>query len=240
MIAVPDHGRVFSTQRRVRLGDITTTGRLRLDALARYLQDVSNDDTADSGLTDPWDWLVRRTEIVVEAWPRLDDLVTLTTFCGGLGPRWAERRVQVVSASGAVIDAATIWVSMDRDTGRPRPLSDSFHEIFAATARGRRVSARLDTPEIGDNHESLAWSVRASDLDVLGHVNNTNYWAGVEELLHLDHDLGTDPDLPLTARLGFITPIEADDRVEIVHDGAQLWFRNLDDATVHAAGVVTR
>lgn len=236
MIAVPDQGRVFSTQRRVRLGDITTTGRLRLDALARYLQDVSNDDTADSGLDDPWDWLVRRTEIVVHAWPRLDDPVTLTTFCGGLGPRWAERRVQVVSESGATIDAATIWVSMDRKTGRPRPLSDSFHEIFAATAAGRRVSARLDTPEIADDHESLAWSVRASDLDVLGHVNNTNYWAGVEELLH--HE--SDPDTPLTARLGFITPIEADHRVEIVHDGAQFWFRNLEDATVHAAGVVTR
>jgi acyl-ACP thioesterase len=237
MIAVPNVGRVFSAERRVRLGDITTTGRLRLDALARYLQDVSNDDTRASGLTDPWDWLVRRTELVVHAWPQLDDLVTLQTFCGGIGPRWAERRVRVAAESGAVIDAATIWVSMDRKTGRPRPLSDSFHEIFAATASGRRVSARLDTPEVPDDPQRLAWSVRASDLDVLGHVNNTNYWAGVEEVLYRSPT----PDAPLSARLGFVTPIEAQHRIEVLHDDAdQIWFRNLDDATVHAAGVLHR
>ena len=43
----PDRGRVFRSGRRVRLSDADPTGRLRLDACARYLQDVGNDDTAD-------------------------------------------------------------------------------------------------------------------------------------------------------------------------------------------------
>jgi acyl-ACP thioesterase len=231
MIPVPTTGRVFSGQRRVRLGDISASGRVRLDAIARYLQDVSNDDTRDSGLTDPWDWLVRRTQIVVGRWPLLDETVTLQTFCSGTGARWAERRVHLRGSRGAVVDAATIWVSIDRASGRPRALSASFEEIFSTTAGGRRVSARVDNPEITADAVALPWTVRSADLDVLDHVNNAVYWAGVEEILHTRPD----PDAAVTATLGFITAIERRHRVEIVHDAERFWFRNTD-GTVHASG----
>ena len=35
----------------MRLADVTPGGRLRLDALARYLQDVAGDDVDDAGIT---------------------------------------------------------------------------------------------------------------------------------------------------------------------------------------------
>ncbi|MFM9132658.1 MAG: hypothetical protein ACKORY_08070, partial [Actinomycetota bacterium] len=50
-------GRTFTARRRVRLGDATPKGRLRLDATARYLQDVSNDDTRDAEWSDPHWWV---------------------------------------------------------------------------------------------------------------------------------------------------------------------------------------
>src|SRR5215831_9616535 len=46
----PGTGRIYSTRRIVRSTDVTPSGRLRLDALARYLQIVAEDDVADSGL----------------------------------------------------------------------------------------------------------------------------------------------------------------------------------------------
>ena len=42
--ARPAAGRVFSTARRVRSTEVTPAGRLRLDALARYLQEAAEDD----------------------------------------------------------------------------------------------------------------------------------------------------------------------------------------------------
>ena len=45
----------------MRLGDVDPSGRLRLDAIARYLQDVASDDAADAGLDTGW--VARRTLI---------------------------------------------------------------------------------------------------------------------------------------------------------------------------------
>lgn len=49
----PPSGRVYAARRIVRSTDVVPSGRLRLDALARYLQLAAEDDLADSGLTEP-------------------------------------------------------------------------------------------------------------------------------------------------------------------------------------------
>ena len=59
----PEAGRVFTVSREIRSTDATSRGRLRLDALARYLQDVAEDDVADAGLRDPQFWLLRRATV---------------------------------------------------------------------------------------------------------------------------------------------------------------------------------
>ncbi|MEZ5168258.1 MAG: hypothetical protein R2695_17915 [Acidimicrobiales bacterium] len=61
----PTAGRVFEAGRRVRLGDVDPSGRCRLDAVVRHLQDVARDDSADSELNDPMNWIVRRTLLQV-------------------------------------------------------------------------------------------------------------------------------------------------------------------------------
>ncbi|HUL25351.1 MAG TPA: hypothetical protein VLW44_06235 [Streptosporangiaceae bacterium] len=65
----PAHGRVFTTARVVRGTDVTPSGRLRLDALARYLQDAAEDDLADAGWDQPYGWLLRRCEVAIRGHP---------------------------------------------------------------------------------------------------------------------------------------------------------------------------
>ena len=48
---VPNGAAVSPRQRRVRWGDADERGRLRLDSIARYLQDIGNDDTRDRSAT---------------------------------------------------------------------------------------------------------------------------------------------------------------------------------------------
>ena len=56
----PAQGRVFTAGRGIRSTDATRDGWLRLDALARYLQDVAEDDLADAKWREPQVWLLRR------------------------------------------------------------------------------------------------------------------------------------------------------------------------------------
>ena len=63
----PRVGRVYRSQRTIRLADVAVDGRLRFDAMARYMQDVASDDVEDAGAEDELlTWVVRRTLIDVE------------------------------------------------------------------------------------------------------------------------------------------------------------------------------
>jgi acyl-ACP thioesterase len=182
----PAAGRVYSTRRIVRSTDVTPAGRLRLDALARYLQIVAEDDVADSGLAEPVVWLVRRCELRVAMLPTMGERVALRTFCSGTGPRWAERTTMLVSPAGHQFAQATaVWAAISRADGRPVPLSADFAAIYGPSAAGRIATARLSHPRPDGARTTLPrhWPLRAADFDTAGHVNNTVHWQVVEDEL---------------------------------------------------------
>ncbi len=168
----------------MRLGDVDPSGRLRLDSLTRYAQDVSNDDTTDAGLTDDLAWVVRKTTVEVWTDATFGEDLHFRTFCGGLGRRWAERRLSVCGSQGARYEVATLWVQIDGVTGRPKQLSEQFLALFGEAALGREVGARLQHTGIPDEGTTRRpWPLRAVDFDTFNHMNNAAYWAVVEESL---------------------------------------------------------
>jgi acyl-ACP thioesterase len=241
-VPVPVVGRVYQGRRRVRLGDASPAGRLRFDALVRYLQDVANDDTREAGFDDVMGWVVRRTVIEVRQFPVYLEPVELSTWCGGTGGRWAERRVRVVGEEGGLVEAATLWVHLDPDTMRPKPLPPSFHELFGTSALGRTVRARLTHGESPSSEDAVsarhAFPLRFTDFDVLNHVNNAVYWEAVEEELARRRDLRA----PLRAELEHRAAIEPGADVEVVVEEtgrrSALWLRERTTATVYATATL--
>jgi acyl-ACP thioesterase len=182
----PESGRVFTAQRPVRLGDVDVRARLRLDATARYLQDIATDDATDAQLDDAFGWVVRRTMIEVRRAAGLDEHLELSTFCAGTGRSWAERRTSITGDRGATIEAVSLWIRVDPATGRPTVLGDDFVAAYGEAARGRRVSSRLQLPAPPPDAAVRPWVIRRVDIDPLGHVNNAAQWAIVEETLPAD------------------------------------------------------
>lgn len=182
MVGRPNAGRTFAGRRRVRLGDCSPGGRLRLDAVARYLQDVSDDDTRDAEFAQ-MTWVVRKSVIDVHQFPTYLEPVDLLTWCSGLGSRWAERRVDIDTAGGGSVSAATLWVHLDPATLRPAPMTEGFHAVFAPSTAGRTVSSRLTFPGPPPNVELTPWPLRFADYDVMDHVNNAIAFVLVEEAL---------------------------------------------------------
>jgi acyl-ACP thioesterase len=205
-VAPFDDGRRFRDSRPVRLGDVSASGRVRLDAIARYLQDVATDDAADAGLADGW--VLRRLALWIDDFPRLGTSVDLVTWCSGVSGSAAERRTTISVEGERAVEAVALWVFVGPD-GRPARLDRRRFARYGASALERRVSTRLRHRDPNGALVTRPWPLRACDVDVLGHVNNAVALAALEDLLR---GAGTaDAPVPWWIEVEFRAPIEPDD-----------------------------
>jgi acyl-ACP thioesterase len=228
-IPVPTAGRTFSAARRVGLADLDRHGRVRLDAIARLLQDVAIDDVQETGWGTPSHlWFVRRIRIDMHE-PFLDDRrIELTTWCSGLAAIAAGRRWSLTGDSGGRAEVDSVWIHLGPDQ---RPSRIEGFGIYGEATGGRHVSTKLELPDLPDDAAVVPWPLRASDVDLHGHVNNAIHWQAVEHALAASE---LDPAGPLVAELDYCEPIDLGDEVELV--------ATADDATLlaglRAAGTV--
>ncbi len=222
--------RRYSARRPIRLSDTDAEGRLRHDAVARYLQDVAADDVQNAGWApDEHIWVVRRTVLHVSQ-PFLDDSeVELTTWCAGTAASAALRCTSLTGDRGGRIDAEMTWIHLGPDL-QPLRLGERFLAVYGESAAGRRASTRLELPPPPDDAASREWSLRATDADRLQHVNNAAYWAPVEE--HLASRLRS----AHRATLEYRQPLDLGDRLELRLAGSGLWFTV--DGIVRAAAIL--
>lgn len=179
----PGGGRVFEQTMRPGLADCAPSGRMRLDALARWLQDIAYADVEDAGLADAAVWVVRRTRMCVRSFPRFAERCRVSTFCSGIGQMWAERRTTVTALDGdsPEVEGVSLWVHLDADLRRPTPLTDRELRVYGPLGHDRRISARLKHPGPDQISERTTWRFRATDCDLADHVNNAAYWQPLEE-----------------------------------------------------------
>jgi acyl-ACP thioesterase len=251
LVPPPAEGRIFESRRVVRFGDVDRHGHVRLDALATYLQDVAGDDTDEVGLRDLGGWVVRRTVFEVVRPPRYGQVLTLRTWASGSGSRWAERRMSV-TAPGAQVESASLWVYVDPASLRPAPLAEGFRAVYTPATGGRSVSSRFQhdpAPDPDRAREQWPWAVRATDIDLFAHVNNAATWAIVEEALasafgppgRADRPSGA----PRRAELEYRTPIGPGAAVTVEAQAGDaalgLWVRDAGTGALYAtARVVPR
>lgn len=218
LVSPPLEGRTFRDSRRIRLSDRDARGRLRLDAVARYLQDLAGDDVDETGWGAPDHlWVLRRVRIDVVAPLVDDDRVELMTWCSGMAAIAAGRRMSIAGDRGGRVELDSVWIHLGPDA---RPARIEGFGIYAAATAGRAVSTRLELPGPPPDQERTRWPLRVSDIDLLGHVNNAAYWKAVEQCL-----LGAVPDLrrPARAFLDYRHPIDLDEDIELVEfaDGSR-------------------
>lgn len=207
---MPASGRTFATSRRIRLADLDRRGRLRLDAVARYLQDTAIEDVQETGWGLPDHlWFIRRIQVEIES-PFLEDRsVELVTWCSGLAAIAAGRRWSLVGDAGGRLEVDSVWIHLGPDA---RPARLEHFGVYAEAAHGRHVSTKIELPEPPACATAVPWPLRSSDVDLHGHVNNAVHWQAVEHRLDVaDIDLRR----PLSARLDYGDPLEPGDAVEL-------------------------
>jgi acyl-ACP thioesterase len=186
-------------------------GRVRLDAVARYLQDAATDDVEETGWGAPDHlWVLRSIRIDVVRPFLQDSEVSLTTWGSGFAALAAARRWSVVGDRGGSIEVDSVWIHLGPDA-RPARIGDRFDD-YREAAQGRSASTRLTLPDPPPEASRSSWPLRATDIDLMGHVNNAVYWKAVEDRLRTS---GLDLGLPYRARLDFRQPVDLDDELEL-------------------------
>ncbi|RMI31054.1 hypothetical protein EBN03_20145 [Nocardia stercoris] len=176
----------FTSTWAVRAGDVDPYHRLRLDAVARYLQDIATEETHASTIrnTDP-DWILRRTVIDVVRPVTFPDRVELRRWCSALSTRWANMRVRLTSDNGGLIETEGFWIKINAATNLPTRISDEGMAYLGRTATEQRLRWR---PWLSDtlppaSESDVAFPLRATDIDQYNHVNNAVYWQIAEGFL---------------------------------------------------------
>jgi acyl-ACP thioesterase len=231
--ARPEKVRAYSHGRAPGFADCAPTGRVRLDAIACWLQDVAYADVEDAGVAQAAVWVVRRTRIRVNRFPRFGERFELTTFCSGIGRMWAERRTDVVAVgeTDAIVQAVSLWVHLDSERWVPTPLSASEIAIYGG-APDRKVSHRLRHPPPESIEGEAPWKFRATECDIADHVNNAAYWAPLEEELLA----GPEPER-LDVELEYRTPAQPGDK-RVLRAGERRWIVG-SDGDLHASFRIT-
>lgn len=213
--------RVFKAKRRVRVGDCDVHGNLRIDAVARYLQDVGFDDTNDLGLGDGGIWVARSIEIVAiskDNWPTRNQVVELETYCGGVGKVVAQRNVNIFNDGVKSIETKTLWVSLDQDANLspiPTWLKDVYSNAESVSSK-RQLSLK-------PKGESIDFPLRQTDLDINNHANNS---LAFDALFEASHAVGVEDFSRVY--IEYHAPIDiADDteiRIETTNSGFNAWL----------------
>jgi acyl-ACP thioesterase len=233
LVAHPGVGRVFERAVVPGLGDAAPGGRVRLDALARWLQDVALADVVDAGLGETALWVVRRARIAVRQFPRFGEEATARTWSSGVGRMWAQRRSTITTAAGGHVEAVALWVHLDPATARPMPITDAEMVVYGPSANGREVKARLRHPAPPDAAAGAAsrpWEFRTTELDVADHINNAAYWSPLEdEILRAGGEEPAAIDVEIEHR----TPAQPGTHA-VVRDGSRRWIVS-DGGELHAS-----
>jgi acyl-ACP thioesterase len=215
--------RVVAVTRHVGLADVRPDGRMRLDAIARVVQDVADFDASSAPVSGMGMWLLRRMALDIARTPRFRADLGARTWCSGVGARWAERSTAIAVGETDCIASTAIWVHVDQDRGVPAPLPAAFDGIWGVGGGNqRKVSARLTHGAPPADAARRTWPLRATDLDVVGHVNNSAYWAIVEEEL-----ARRGQPIVRRAEIEFRAGLDAGDDVEVIiadrSDGFACW-----------------
>jgi acyl-ACP thioesterase len=222
MMPVPDgHPDVFDREWPVRVGDIDRTGRLRLDAGARHIQDIGQDQLREMGFeeTHPL-WIVRRTMVDLIRPIEFQDMLRLRRWCSGTSNRWCEMRVRIDGKRGrGLIESEAFWININRETQMPARIADDFLEgLHKTTSIARlRWKGYLKPGSRDDATEIHEFPVRVTDIDLFDHMNNSVYWSVIEDYLashpeqHAELLQG-----PMRTTIEHEAPVALGDKLEII------------------------
>ena len=120
---------------KVGAGDLDELNHVNNVVYLRWVQDIATAHWTSIAPPDALDsiaWVARRHEIDYLSAAVLGDELAIRTWVGAAEGLTFERFTEIRRSSGEVVaKARTLWVPIDRRTGRPRRVSDQVRSLFS-------------------------------------------------------------------------------------------------------------
>lgn len=179
---------IYTQEFRINDASCDRFGRLKPSMLLYYLQEVagvhgsamgaSYEVLAEKNLF----WAILRTRVQITRLPRKGETIHLETWPLPTTRVAYPRSVVAYDETGAeVFRAISLWVLMDRTT-RTMVLPGKSGIIVSGTLKGGELAVPGSiVPKVYEN--ACSRTVRFTDLDVNGHMNNTRYFDWMFDVL---------------------------------------------------------
>lgn len=184
---------ITSFESRVRFSEVDETRCLSIKSIVDYMQDACTFQSEDLGEGIDYlneknlAWLLASWQIEVLRRPRLCDHIVISTWPSKIKGFFAYRCHAIESPSGEVYARAnSIWFMMDQTTLHPVKIGQEQIDLYQPEKRLDMPFAPRRVKLPGESEILPAIEVANHQIDINGHVNNSQYIQIAEDCLPPD------------------------------------------------------
>ncbi len=173
-----------SFEKRFHLGtsECDINGQWMLRSLLEMAQNTANEHSAalhlwhDDLIEQDLSWVLFKTDLYVDRYPRLGECVTVRTFTKGARSMFCPRYYLVTDARGALIARiGSLLMLMDRTTRKAVSPAERGIVLPDAEEEVPPVKISMGVKSLSGEEKRFRYQPQYADIDINGHVNNVRY-----------------------------------------------------------------
>lgn len=172
----------FEKKYEINIFDVDSRHQCKFSSLINYLWDVviSQSDylgeTKDGFVHNKCVWVLLKYDIKIYEYPRFKDIITVTTEALGTKKFYGYRHNTIRNSDGKIIcEVLSVAILIDIDKRCPVKISADQGEAYGIKGELDKVPPLDDILKVEKENYSKYYSIRYSDIDSNGHVNNVRY-----------------------------------------------------------------
>jgi len=161
--------------------DADRFGKMSFFSFFNYLQESAHLNAQSNGFgygfveQEHAYWVLTRVLVEIDHWPKWNDDIQIKTWPRGSEGLFAVRDFELIKDGKTIGRVSSYWMILDQETHRPKRM-DQYEFLKSDFIVDKAIDRKLEKIRIiGDRATRCLRSVRSSDIDVNGHVNNATY-----------------------------------------------------------------
>lgn len=174
---------MYHLNHKVRYSEISADGYVDIAQIVNYMQDCSTfesfsvGDTLEYQKENRYAWMLAAWQVEVERFPKMYEDIVISSWHYGHKGILANRNFDICDKDGnRIVSANSIWFYFDLEKKMPVRIQDEYVGMYGHKEKLQmNYKPRKIMPPSIEGRREESFTIRRSDLDTNGHVNNAKY-----------------------------------------------------------------